>query len=63
MASDAYYVMVQDDDGHWYVIPADRINDFRAWVATCGDEEQPIWVASVGGSPSLVLFRQFDIRG
>ena len=60
--ADTYYVMAQDDDGHWYVIPEDKQAQFSAWVLTNGDEPQPDWALRVGGAPSLVRFRNYDIR-
>jgi hypothetical protein len=31
--------LVSDNDSHWYVIPADEEEQFRAWVAYMEDDE------------------------
>lgn len=33
--------LVRDDSAHWYVIPADRLDDFEQWVAAieCYDND------------------------
>ena len=56
------YILVEDDDGHCYVIPAENEDAFDKWVATNGDEMQPIWVEEVGGSPRLVKFTGYRIE-
>lgn len=63
------WMLVQDDDGHWYVIPRDREADWDAWMAAPEPdldlpEDQidytawnaPDWAEAVGGAPSLVTF-------
>ena len=58
------HVLVEDDDGHWYVIPRSRLKDFYNWLSS--DEADmgisPDWAKTVGGSPSLVSFAEFDIE-
>jgi len=50
--------LVQDDDGHWYLIQADKEEVFNTWVAAGpywdgyeGEHFEPL-----GGSPSNVTF-------
>jgi hypothetical protein len=55
--------MVRDDDGHTYVIPADKEDDFHAWVeASGGDMEDYEGIDfekySLGGCPSVVTFEK-----
>lgn len=52
------FVLVQDNDAHWYVIPADK---WPAWDGFCGsphygDDDPPEWAKPVGGHPRLVTF-------
>lgn len=60
------YILTQDNDSHWYVIPDQMELD---WNAFCeipeGDErgwEVPEWAERVGGSQSLVKFTEFEIE-
>ncbi len=59
--------MMSDDDNHWYVIPAERREEFLAWVYGDGGAndgaEQPDWAWSVNGHPSHVTFSQVEIFG
>ena len=61
----AMSVIVQDDDGHWYVIPADRRQEFDSWGESEGEDSwiAPDWAVRVGGSPSLVEFNDYVIKG
>jgi hypothetical protein len=56
------YILCQDDDGHWYVIPSDKEDEFYDWV----DKEDPKvslnYAEEVGGSPSLVTFTEYEIE-
>lgn len=49
------YILVQDNDCHWYIIPVDRIDDWDEWCKS-NEWEAPRYAASVGGHPSLVTF-------
>lgn len=51
------YLLNNDDDGHWYLIPADRSEEFDGWVY--GEDEyapQPDWAYSLGSHPNSVTF-------
>jgi hypothetical protein len=56
------FQIAQDDDGHLYVIPANRAKDFERW---CWSEkvELPKWALCVNGPIGLVTFPEFDLRG
>lgn len=54
------YMLVQDNDSHWYVIPAQHK---IAWDAFCEIDSDdpaawtpPAWAQQVGGSYTLVTF-------
>ena len=55
------YMLVRDNDGHWYVIPAGRDEEFDAWCESDEYElgETPEWADRIGGSPSLILFPSY----
>ena len=73
MAETNEYVLVEDDDGHWYVCPAEREAEFSAWeeaVRAYYDDEdeegdgpppEPDFLEKVGGAPSLVRFTGYRI--
>lgn len=66
------YILLQDDDCHWYVCPADKEHEvnryFEAvskfWDDPEGKEEpkEPEDLIRVGGSPSLVKFTGYRIE-
>lgn len=49
-----------DNDGHWYLVPADRREEWRAWIGLPSNDERtwthPRWALALGGSPSSVVF-------
>lgn len=58
------WCLTNDDDGHWYVIPADRKDDFEHWVyETSVDTLQPSWIWNVNGHPNNVTFTAPEIFG
>ncbi len=66
------YVIVDDGDGHGYVIPATRQAEFHKIVEAIGlywdrmdigpAPEIPDWAVEIGGSPTLVEFEHYIIR-
>lgn len=52
--------LAQDNDGHWYVIPTEREEEWSAWCEIDPDDERawdvPEFARQVGGSYSLVSF-------
>lgn len=67
MATDGeWHVLIQDDDGHWYVCPADKQMAAEGVFAATPRYELvfnwPDWLVKVGGAPSLVRFRDYEIR-
>jgi hypothetical protein len=75
VVEDKSFVLIQDDDCHWYVCPADNEAEAhsyfeavsRYWedgpLATDAGTEptHPEWLVRVGGSPSLVRFHSYTI--
>jgi hypothetical protein len=61
------YILTQDNDCHWYVIPESMMDDWSTWLERDADEENtfedvPDYATAVGGSPTLVVFPSFEIR-
>jgi hypothetical protein len=61
------YILVQDNDCHWFVIPAKKERLWSEWVAVDSEDERswtpPGFAVEVGGSPSRVKFTVFRIEG
>lgn len=59
------FCLVQDNDCHWYVIPADRREAFDDWVR-CQELGKPMETdlepTPVNGSPCRVKFKQWEIE-
>ena len=55
------FILAQDNDGHWYVIPDDKNEEFYRWVDDEGNWDIPEYAKEVGGAPSLVKFTGFRI--
>ena len=64
--SEQKYILIQDDDSHWYVIPADKEQEWHEWCDIDPDDERswtpPDFAESVGGSTSLVKFTGYEIK-
>ena len=60
------FVLVQDNDSSWYVIPAQHVVAWDTFCQIDPDDEKwwdvPKWAQRVGGSPSLVTFENPVIR-
>lgn len=52
------YCFVQDDSSHWYIIPADKRDDFEEWAYEEGGNV-PEWAYEVGGWISLITFENW----
>ena len=57
---DGYHCVIDDEQGDWYVIPRPRMRDFLAWSVS-GSNVVPAWAVRVVGSPSRVLFTEWEI--
>jgi hypothetical protein len=59
------YFLDSDNDGHWYVIPESKQQEWDDWLDLPDDDPKawtpPEGVSEVGGSPSLVKFTGFEI--
>jgi hypothetical protein len=64
---DGPYVLVTDNDSHWYVIPAARQDHWDAnaqndFTGEEGPGEIPDYAEPVGGAPSLVEFDSYVLN-
>lgn len=59
-AKPGWCILVQDDSCHWYVIPEHKRNHWCDWVDDEENDDLPGYALEVGGSPSLVKFREFE---
>ena len=60
------YFLDQDGDGHWFVVPVSRKEEWDNWAALDSDDETawtaPNFVEEVGGAPQSVIFERFKIK-
>ena len=54
------YMLVTDNDSHWYIIPTQHLVAWGTWTELNSELPEswnpPIWARPVGGSPTLVTF-------
>jgi len=55
-----YNMLVSDDDGHWYIIPETREDDFEKWVEK-EDPEEPIWCNRVDNPHRVRFFEWHEV--
>lgn len=58
------FILVRDNDGHWYVIPKEKEQDFYNFFEDpeYPYKDMPVWAERTGGSPSLVEFSNYTIN-
>lgn len=56
----ARYFLAQDNDAHWYLVPAEKRGAWDAWLCIPSEDERawdvPEWAKAIGGSPRSVTF-------
>jgi hypothetical protein len=57
------YRLLSDDDGHYYLVPTEKEDEFNAWVNSFNDDEEgdpsgyeELGAVSLGCSPTCVSF-------
>jgi len=60
------YILTQDNDSHWYVIPTNQLLNWQGWLDLDSEDERswnpPKYAKEVGGCPSLVKFKEWRIE-
>lgn len=59
-----YFVIVSDDDGHWYIIPGEMKEEFSKWVEATNDEIETIFDfddCRLPGAPSWVKILAWEM--
>lgn len=61
------FVLVQDEDCHWFVIPAARADEWDGWCQDVAEDmtcslELPCWAERVNGAASRVEFSGYVIK-
>jgi len=59
-ASPERFVLESDYDGHWYVVPKNKLSAFYAWLESA-EVDEPYFAVRVSG-PSLVSFTNYEIE-
>ncbi len=58
--------LIQDDSGHWYLIPADKSDEFEDWVESMGDPMFTSYDGSdydqyrMGGGPESITIHEWS---
>lgn len=59
------FYLSRDDDGHWYIVPADKEGEWEDWLSLNPDDEAsweaPEWAFPIGGAISLVKFSNYRL--
>ncbi|MEV4606226.1 hypothetical protein MRBLMR1_001170 [Neorhizobium sp. LMR1-1-1.1] len=59
------FYLSQDNDGHWYVVPVAKRQEWITWLEIPSDDDRawtpPEFAKQVGGSPCLVMFTNPEI--
>ena len=62
MTNKQKFLLVNDDDGHWYIISEEKKQEFDAWleIVYSGDMDnegynQPEWAKPVDGPHSILI--------
>lgn len=62
---DEGFYLTQDNDCHWYVVPAEKETEWSEFLELDPNDEAswdvPEWAEQVGGSPTLVKFKSYHI--
>ena len=58
-----YKKLIQDNDGHWYIIPSDDNALFSLQFYWCVNEGEdlPSWALRIDG-PETVRFQDYEVR-
>jgi len=60
------FCLVQDEDGHWFVIPENKMDKWEEYLDKVYNleeyPEQPSWVDEIGGNPNRVVFPSYEIK-
>lgn len=59
------YILINDDDGNWYVIPEDKQDTWNDWMNSEDYDdgmEIPKYASKVDGCPSTVKFKNWEIK-
>lgn len=52
------WMLNNDDDGHWYLVPVEQKDAFDEWVYGDDTAEQPAGVTPLAGHPNNVTFER-----
>jgi hypothetical protein len=60
MPESTRFFLDQDSDCHWYLVPADKRQEWDAWTELDSDDEAawsaPKWAIPLGTHPSTITF-------
>lgn len=58
------FYLASDDDGHWYVVPAEKRTEWEGWIYSDAymNGDVPEWAKAVNKSPGWVTFENWEIE-
>lgn len=58
------FFLSMDNDGHWFIIPVERRDEWNDWIDLDQSDEAswdvPEWADDLNGSPSNVIFHSYQ---
>lgn len=59
------FTLIQDNDCHWFIIPAEKKQEFNVWLESVDAELgiSPEWAFHFGSGPEQVTFTNPEIFG
>lgn len=64
--SDERFYLTTDNDGHWFIVPVSKQDEWTAWCELDQDDpsawKYPEFAEGIGGSPTLVTFLKPEIQ-
>lgn len=70
---EGYYRLIKDDDGHWYVIPAEKEDEVERYFQAVYNywrpgssydtelPDEPDYLTPIGGRPSCIVFKEYKV--
>jgi len=66
MTNKQKFILTNDEDGHWYIIPESKKDEFDNWLdlvyseeADCGD--MPEWAKCIDGPHSIIIHEYSEV--
>ena len=54
------YCLAHNESGDWFVIPADKAQDWENWLYSENCDDVPEYATYIGGYPNLIKFDRWE---